>query len=105
MADEPELAEGSTGEWVTHLQEWLAHLNFYTGAVDGEFLDKTAAAVQAAQNHYGLDEHGTVGPQTWKVVELARSENRDVTVEWGEVDVTTVDVEEETAPSSEGGWA
>lgn len=63
--DEPQLASGSQGDWVTYLQQTLASKGYDPGPVDGVFGDATAAAVRAFQHDNGLTEDGTVGPQTW----------------------------------------
>ena len=92
MADEPDLAEGAEGEWVTYLQGWLQQLGFYQGAVDGEFGPVTAQAVTAAQSQYQLDGNGAVTADTWKLLELARGENQEVEVAWGDSQEDTCDV-------------
>jgi peptidoglycan hydrolase-like protein with peptidoglycan-binding domain len=95
MADEPDLAEGAEGEWVTYLQGWLQQLGFYQGAVDGEFGPVTAKAVTDAQSQYQLEGNGTVTADTWKLLELARGENQEVEVAWGDSQQDTVDVPDE----------
>ncbi|MGE0138372.1 MAG: peptidoglycan-binding protein [Ilumatobacteraceae bacterium] len=94
MADEPDLAEGAEGEWVTYLQGWLQQLGFYHGAVDGEFGPVTKEAVANAQSRYQLQGDGAVDADTWKLLELARGENAEVNVAWGDSQVDTVDVPE-----------
>jgi peptidoglycan hydrolase-like protein with peptidoglycan-binding domain len=52
MADEPDLHEGTEGEWVTYLQQWLTHLGFYAGTVDGSFGPVTQEAVNTLQSQF-----------------------------------------------------
>ncbi len=73
MVDEPELTEGANGEWVEYLQQWLNSLGFYEGALDGEYGPVTQQAVTNAQQHYSIDESGTVGVGTWQLITLART--------------------------------
>jgi peptidoglycan hydrolase-like protein with peptidoglycan-binding domain len=61
----PILRQGTTGPWVTRLQQRLQALGIYTGPVDGVFGVETELAVKAAQGQYGLAEDGVVGPATW----------------------------------------
>jgi peptidoglycan hydrolase-like protein with peptidoglycan-binding domain len=103
MADEPQLAEGAEGEWVEFLQGWLQQLGFYGGAIDGQFGPVTAQAVSAAQSQYQIDEDGQVGAGTWKLIEIARNDNPEVAVEWGESELNTVDVPEMDEPDGADG--
>ena len=63
--NEPELASGDSGEWVTQLQTRLHALGRYTGALDGNFGEQTMAAVVQLQQDQQLTADGTVGAQTW----------------------------------------
>lgn len=65
MGDQPELQEGSEGEWVSHLQQLLEAAGYSPGAIDGKFGPKTEAAVKAYQEAFELTVDGIVGPQTW----------------------------------------
>jgi peptidoglycan hydrolase-like protein with peptidoglycan-binding domain len=95
MADEPELQPGADGEWVTYLQQWLTHLNFYGGAADGSFGPVTQAAVSAAQAHYSIGEGGVVGAETWHLITLARTQGEtELGHSWGDSQVDVVDVPE-----------
>jgi len=96
MADEPELAEGAESEWVTHLQNWLQSLGFYNGTIDTNFGPVTAEAVAQAQQQYGINENGTVGRETWALVEQARavSEGSKAQVVWEDSQVNQVEVPE-----------
>jgi peptidoglycan hydrolase-like protein with peptidoglycan-binding domain len=101
MADEPELTQGAEGDWVEYLQQWLNSLGFYHGAIDGHFGSVTQEAVAGAQQHYSIGENGTVGPDTWQMINLARTANdARVEVAWndsavGEVDVPEIGTEEQ----------
>ena len=55
-----EVKRGSSGDAVCAVQSQFSFLK-----VDGEFGDKTDAAVRGFQNHSGLDVDGIVGRQTW----------------------------------------
>jgi D-alanyl-D-alanine carboxypeptidase/Putative peptidoglycan binding domain len=64
----PPLQQGATG---THVKSVQALLNAKAGAgltVDGDFGDRTDAAVRAWQSGTGLGVDGIVGPNTWKVL-------------------------------------
>ncbi len=95
MADEPDLQQGAEGEWVTYLQQWLAHLGFYGGTVDGSFGPTTEEAVNAARSHYSIDESGAVSTETWHLITMARTKDETgLEHTWGESEVNTVDVPE-----------
>lgn len=66
MADEPELKQGDTGDWVTYLQQMIA--TYYHGAVDGIFGPITDAAVKEFQQANGLAADGVVGASTWAAI-------------------------------------
>jgi peptidoglycan hydrolase-like protein with peptidoglycan-binding domain len=55
---------GSTGARVFALQERLAELGYYQGAIDGDFGAGTESAVIAFQSNNGLVADGVVGPST-----------------------------------------
>ncbi len=64
---------GSSGEYVSLLQEYLNELaNAYPSipsvTVDGRFGPSTDAAVRAAQNQLGLTPNGIVGAVTWSAI-------------------------------------
>lgn len=63
--DRPILQVGSQGSAVQELQALLQLLGFYSGPVDGTFLESTAAAVATFQQAAGLVADGIVGPATW----------------------------------------
>lgn len=52
---------GSTGEEVTKIQNRLAELGYYTGAIDGNFGDETERAYRAFQEAAGLTVDGIAG--------------------------------------------
>lgn len=64
----PVLRPGDSGESVVLLQERLKALGFYSGPVDGLFGNQTELGVRRAQDHYGLQADGVVGPATWNVI-------------------------------------
>ncbi|MBO5374553.1 MAG: peptidoglycan-binding protein, partial [Clostridia bacterium] len=67
------LRNGSSGEYVRALQEYLNFIsNSYTGipkvTVDGVFGDATENAVRAFQRTFGLTESGIVSAQLWDTI-------------------------------------
>ena len=58
------LKQGSTGATVKTLQQKLKNWGYYTGAVDGIYGAKTAAAVKYFQRKNGLTVDGIAGPKT-----------------------------------------
>jgi hypothetical protein len=60
----PVLRSGSSGRWVTKLQESLRDAGVSV-AVTGQFDAETDAAVRGFQAQAGLDPDGVVGPRTW----------------------------------------
>jgi len=58
------LVFGSKGDEVTRLQQRLAELGYYTGAIDGDYGDGTRKAVRHFQEMNGLDADGKAGPAT-----------------------------------------
>ncbi|MEO0408770.1 MAG: peptidoglycan-binding protein, partial [Cyanobacteria bacterium P01_A01_bin.135] len=63
------LRRGDLGQRVTQLQQRLADLGFYSGAVDGDFGEATEAAVQRFQTARGLTVDGLVGSATQAALE------------------------------------
>jgi len=68
-ASMPVLRSGDSGESVMLLQERLKALGFYAGPVDGLFGAQTEMGVRRAQDHYGLEADGVVGPATWSAIQ------------------------------------
>ncbi|MDD3214894.1 MAG: peptidoglycan-binding protein [Eubacteriales bacterium] len=68
------LKTGSTGDEVTRLQTRLAELGYYTGEVDGQYGQGTAAAVMLFQNQAGLDADGLAGTATLTALYAAGAE-------------------------------
>ncbi len=65
MADEPQLSQGDSGDWVTYLQQMLGYAGYSPGAVDGNFGQSTEDAVKSYQQASGLGVTGVVDAQTW----------------------------------------
>ena len=64
------LINGSQGEYVVFLQQYLSRISATYPAIpavtpDGVFGDQTQAAVEAFQREFGLPPNGVVGPITW----------------------------------------
>ena len=59
------LAKGATGQTVTQLQQLLAHLGFSPGPIDGQFGDRTEAALEAFQADEGLATDGIWQAPDW----------------------------------------
>lgn len=60
----PTIRQGSSGEYVKKVQEELKELGYYQGATNGEFDEKTEAAVRAYQVANNLAKDGIVGVHT-----------------------------------------
>lgn len=58
------LSKGSMGDDVRALQQALKDLGYLTGAVDGDFGNKTKKAVEAFQKDMGIKADGIAGRQT-----------------------------------------
>lgn len=70
---------GSTGEYVRALQGYLNYISNTYDAIpkldeDGIFGQRTAAAVRAFQNLFGIPDSGIVGEATWDAIAAAYSE-------------------------------
>ena len=63
----PLIKKGSQGEAVEKLQQTLNGKG-YKLTEDGDFGNKTEAAVKAFQKANGLEVDGEVGPMTWGVL-------------------------------------
>ena len=74
FGDEPDLALGDSGDWVTQLQTRLHALGSYDGAIDGAFGESTARAVVELQTQAGLSTDGQIGARTWSA--LAEAEQK-----------------------------
>ncbi len=64
----PTIQQGSTGGYVFRLQQDLQQLNYYSGAIDGDFGPATKQAVINFQQARGLSADGIVGPNTWSEI-------------------------------------
>lgn len=71
MPDNPQLSRGSSGEWVTYLQQALEFAGHSPGAADGSFGERTESAVRQFQEARGLTVDGVVGPATWDALTSA----------------------------------
>lgn len=69
MANEPSIAPGDSGEYVTLLQERLQRLGYYDGSVDGYYSPDTETAVQRFQEATGLERDGQVQETTWQALD------------------------------------
>jgi peptidoglycan hydrolase-like protein with peptidoglycan-binding domain len=74
----PQEQEGSAGEDVKTVQYLLTAHGHPTG-VDGDYGQKTQAAVEAFQSSRGLSADGIVGPQTWSqlIIQVQQGDNGD----------------------------
>ena len=63
--DKPTLLRGSTGEQVSIVQKVLEDGGYDTGAIDGNFGEKTETAVKAFQKDKKLVADGIIGDKTW----------------------------------------
>jgi peptidoglycan hydrolase-like protein with peptidoglycan-binding domain len=63
MAGEPNLSPGDTGEWVSYLQQMLAH-NGYPVEADGNYGNATSQALDQFQQAHGINT-GSVDSTTW----------------------------------------
>jgi len=102
VADEPDLHQGMEGEWVTSMQQWLTHLGFYGGAVDGSFGPATQEAVNNIQTHYSISDGGVVGAETWHLINMAATKDQtSLEHNWSGSEINTVDVPEMTDPEAQ----
>ena len=62
------LKRGMQSDAVRDLQQQLKNLGYYGGAVDGQFGDATAEAVQLFQAQHGLDADGLAGEATLQLL-------------------------------------
>ncbi len=62
----PTLRAGSQGDSVSELQGALKLLGYYTGEVNGNYNEQTAAAVSQFQKSAGLPADGIVAASTWQ---------------------------------------
>jgi len=67
----PTLRRGSTGPFVTQLQQKLTLLRYYRGPISGIFGAETEHAVILFQQALGLETDGIVGPITWAAIDAA----------------------------------
>ncbi len=64
----PYLQTGSTGAYVSVLQEALKELGFYAGAVDGAFGATTASALKAFQKKNAIRQDSIATPEVQKLI-------------------------------------
>lgn len=92
----PVLKWGSKGEAVRALQARLIELRYYPGAVDGDFQERTHAALMEFQLANGLEPDGKYGPQTRAVMATAVPRAlREVSVEKLETESRTIKAADE----------
>jgi peptidoglycan hydrolase-like protein with peptidoglycan-binding domain len=60
--------EGDSGTKVKKLQQALKLLGYYSGDVDGDYGDKTIAAVKRFQKNRGMNQDGVAGSSTIRVL-------------------------------------
>lgn len=77
MADEPELQEGISGEWVQYLQRLLQSAGYWSGGETGEFGPELSAAVQTFQSAYNLYADGVVRAEVWGVLTGETNQSTD----------------------------
>ncbi len=64
----PILKRGMRGPAITHLQERLRSLGFFSNSSDGVFGDVTQTAVKAVQQKFNIEPDGIVGAATWSIL-------------------------------------
>ncbi|HEV7203738.1 MAG TPA: peptidoglycan-binding domain-containing protein [Jatrophihabitans sp.] len=69
QGDEPELALGDSGEYVTRLQDGLRGLGLFDRYSDGTFDDATEMAVRQLQGMAQLAGDGVVRRDTWEALD------------------------------------
>lgn len=62
------LQRGSTGEYVTRLQNVLITMGYLESQVTGYYGDQTASAIAVLQSTYGVPSTGVVGPETQDIL-------------------------------------
>lgn len=67
------LQRGVCNNYVKVLQGYLAWYNYYGGNIDGDYSDKTEAAVRKWQKANGLTVTGKIGPADWALVLTGKS--------------------------------
>ena len=83
------IKQGSTGSTVKTIQQKLKNWGYYTGAVDGIFGAKTAAAVKSFQKKNGLTADGIVGAKTLAALGMSStSSSSGATSSYSNSDVT-----------------
>ena len=75
----PTLRRGDRGAGVKSLQQDLANLRYWLGAVDGSFGHNTQQAVYALQKAAGLAKDGVVGPKTYSALSRGVQPKRRIT--------------------------
>lgn len=73
------LAIGASGAMVTDLQQKLAALGYYTGAIDGQYGSGTQAAVKLFQQQHQLDADGIAGAKTLALLNSGNARRVTVT--------------------------
>ena len=68
LKDYPILRRNATGKYVKTAQNLLRAAGFYSGSIDGKYVDDTIKAVKSYQKSVGLEVDGKVGPNTWAML-------------------------------------
>ena len=76
---EPMLRKGATGDEVSTLQGRLQELGYYTGEIDGQYGQGTAAAVKLFQEQNGLGADGVFGGESRALLYSAQAKAMTVT--------------------------
>jgi peptidoglycan hydrolase-like protein with peptidoglycan-binding domain len=66
------IQKGSSGPTVKYLQQKLTALGYAVGNIDGDFGDKTDAALREYQVTHGLKVDGVCGTETWAAIESGK---------------------------------
>lgn len=79
------LKKGSKGEEVKQLQEYLIQLGYLDGKIDGDFGNKTKAAVEAFQKAFSLEVSGIVDNDDMEMILKAMDGLREIEAQYWEL--------------------
>lgn len=102
LAQKPSLSWGSSGEYVSQVQQRLNQWGYYDGPVDGYYGGGTYQAVQEFQRSNGLEPDGVVGQGTWNALgicspEAAPAVSRGAATDRGDITLLAQVIEGEAA--------